>query len=86
MVLAGPSTLAAALALGSAGTVAFTGGGGKTTAMFRLARELDAARVLVTTTTRIWLPTTDQARTVLEASIEAASAQLAQDSWPGGIR
>ncbi|MBX5493508.1 MAG: putative selenium-dependent hydroxylase accessory protein YqeC, partial [Chloroflexi bacterium] len=48
-----PSTLRAALDLGAARVVAFTGGGGKTSALFRLAGELTPARVLVTTTTRI---------------------------------
>ena len=39
------------------GVTAFVGGGGKTTLMLRLARELAACgRVLVTTTTHIWPP------------------------------
>lgn len=49
------------------GVVSFTGGGGKTSLMFQLARELAAAgkKVLTTTTTRIYVPTADQSRTVL---------------------
>ncbi|MBI2917140.1 MAG: putative selenium-dependent hydroxylase accessory protein YqeC [Chloroflexi bacterium] len=42
--------------------VALVGGGGKTSAMYRLARELAAAgyRGVVTTTTKVWAPTPDQ--------------------------
>ena len=47
-----------ALALGDREVVAFVGAGGKTTALFRLARELRAggALVVVTTTTKILIP------------------------------
>jgi len=47
-----------ALALGDREVVAFVGAGGKTTALFRLARELHAggALVVVTTTTKILIP------------------------------
>ncbi|RMF03482.1 MAG: putative selenium-dependent hydroxylase accessory protein YqeC [Chloroflexi bacterium] len=48
-------TLAQALRLHPGDVAAFVGGGGKSTAMFRLARELSASmRVLATTTTRIF--------------------------------
>jgi molybdenum cofactor cytidylyltransferase len=53
--------------------VAFTGSGGKTTAMFRLAAELVAhgARVLITTTTHIYPPDAQQfPTTVIEGSLE----------------
>ena len=42
----------------SPGVIAFVGGGGKTTAMFRLAHELKVLgkKVLVTTTTNILMP------------------------------
>ena len=55
--------------------VAFTGAGGKTTAMFRLARELVAMgqRVVVTTTTKIWSPTPEQVPHVM--------LTLRQDRW-----
>ena len=44
-----------------AGVIAFVGAGGKTTAMFRLARELDERElpVLVTTTTHLFDPRLD---------------------------
>ncbi len=49
------------------GVLSLTGGGGKTSIMFHLARQLAAAgkRVLTTTTTKIFVPTPDQSRTVL---------------------
>jgi len=51
-------TLHTSLALGDREIVAFVGAGGKTSAMFRLARELRAtgATVVVTTTTKILVP------------------------------
>lgn len=47
---------------GSGGVVSLIGAGGKTTLMFRLARELRASgrTVLTTTTTRIFLPAEDE--------------------------
>ena len=47
--------LAAAFGLGPREVVALVGGGGKTTAMFRLARELGPGAV-ITTTTKIFVP------------------------------
>ncbi len=72
-------TLAEALGVrptGGAGceVVAFTGSGGKTTAMFQLAAELVArgGRVLITTTTHIYPPDSEQfPATVIEDSLEA---------------
>lgn len=53
--MANQLTLARALRLRPGEVVAFTGGGGKSTAMFRLANELAATqRVLMTTSTRIF--------------------------------
>ena len=75
-----------ALDLGSARVVAFTGGGGKTATMFRLAHELAAERVLVTTTTRIWVPGPEEAELVLASDLEAALAAVAQPEWRYGIR
>ncbi len=71
-------TLAEALGVpptGGAGceVVAFTGSGGKTTAMLRLAAELVAGggRVLITTTTHIYPPDSEQyPATVIEDSLE----------------
>lgn len=61
--------LAEALGLGEdRETVAFVGGGGKTTALFRLARELAygrCRRVLVTTTTKMYVPSAWLCPTVL---------------------
>ncbi len=79
-----PVTLAAALGLGTARVVALTGGGGKTAALFRLAREAAPRRVLVTTTTRIWAPGPDQAPLALVADLDAALARLAPAAWPAG--
>jgi probable selenium-dependent hydroxylase accessory protein YqeC len=52
---AGTLTLTAALGVGPGDVVAFVGGGGKTTAMLRLATEIASAggRVVTTTTTRL---------------------------------
>jgi molybdenum cofactor cytidylyltransferase len=74
-----------ALALGTARVVAFTGGGGKTTAMFRLAAELADRRVLVTTTTRIWVPEPAQARLVVADALAEAPDRLGA-GWERGVR
>lgn len=69
------TTLREALAIGPREVVAFVGAGGKTTAMFRLARELRAhgAAVVVTTTTRILLPPPEPG---LETVVEDDGARL----------
>lgn len=62
--------------------IVLVGGGGKTTTMYRLARELSALgdRVVVTTTTRINKPTPDEApRTVLAPDLSKLSS-LIRDS------
>ncbi|MBI2909979.1 MAG: putative selenium-dependent hydroxylase accessory protein YqeC [Chloroflexi bacterium] len=61
-------TLAEALGVVDGDVVSFVGAGGKTTAMFRLARELcqSGKRVVVTTTTRILAPRPSQALCSLE--------------------
>jgi probable selenium-dependent hydroxylase accessory protein YqeC len=55
------------LPLEGRGVLSLTGGGGKTSLMFHLARHLanSGKRVLTTTTTRILVPTADQSETVL---------------------
>jgi len=55
------------LALKGRGVVSFSGAGGKTSLMFRLARELSrvGGPVLTTTTTKIWMPTQDQSPCVI---------------------
>src|SRR6185436_6681833 len=80
-----PPVLATALALGSARVVAFTGGGGKTSAMYRLAREC-SGRVVVTTTTRIWLPVADQAELHLATTPDQALGFVREPTWAAGVR
>jgi molybdenum cofactor cytidylyltransferase len=99
--MAAPLTLAQALRLAPGEVVAFTGGGGKTSAMFRLAAELaqQQRRVLTTTSTRISIdqlklspahvifdPARQQLADILPA-LEAAVAQHGQVllAGPGGI-
>lgn len=62
-------TLAEALGVVDGDVVALVGAGGKTTAMFRLAKELcaEGKKVVVTTTTRILPPTPSQASCSVEA-------------------
>jgi len=73
-------TLREALGLGDREIVAFVGAGGKTTGMFRLARELraDGATVIVTTTTKILAPPeTSDLRVVIEPERSALLAAVA---------
>ncbi|MGQ9654667.1 MAG: selenium cofactor biosynthesis protein YqeC [Thermodesulfobacteriota bacterium] len=67
--------LSRALMLRDSGVVSIVGAGGKTTLMFRLARELSGAgqRVLTTTTTRVMTPSSDQAPFVI---VEADPAEV----------
>ncbi len=60
-------TLREALYLEKGGVVSFVGAGGKTSLMFRIARELSSAgeTVLTTTTTKIMMPTKDQSPHVI---------------------
>ncbi len=62
------------------GLTALVGGGGKTTLMLRLARELAAAgnRVVVSTSTHIWPP--DDVRTLLDPTEDEVRAALAESS------
>ena len=61
--------------------LAFTGGGGKTTAMFSLADELAAQgkRVIVTTSTHIFYPTDRVVAELLEISRSAAKELLKKE-------
>jgi probable selenium-dependent hydroxylase accessory protein YqeC len=79
------TTLREALGVGAARIVAFTGGGGKTSALFRLAHELADRRVLVATTTRIWVPRPEQGQLVVEPTLDAASRTLVRQ-WTRGVR
>src|SRR5579884_1769805 len=81
-----PPLLTDALALGAARVVAFTGGGGKTAALYRLARERHAERVLVTTTTRIWAPGPAEGPLTLVASHDEARRAARDPAWRGGRR
>ncbi|MEW6671868.1 MAG: selenium cofactor biosynthesis protein YqeC [Thermodesulfobacteriota bacterium] len=58
------------LQLRKGGVVCFVGAGGKTSLMFRLARELSAGSdsVLTTTTTKIRMPARDQSETIVISS------------------
>src|SRR4051794_28102819 len=78
--------LSRALGLERSRVVALTGGGGKTSALYRLAHEQGARRVLVTTTTRIWAPRPEQAPLTLASHLAAARAALAPSTWGGGVR
>lgn len=59
---------------GAGGVLSLTGGGGKTSLMFHLARLLarSGKRVLTTTTTRIFVPAPEQSQTVLVAAAPEA--------------
>ncbi len=75
--------LSTALRMGDGEIVAFVGGGGKTTAMFRLAGEIVSAggRVITTTTTRIFAAQTSLAPrhfSTLEANRANVEAALSQ--------
>ena len=61
------------------GVTAIVGGGGKTTLMLRLARELreTGARVIVSTTTHLFPP--DQMRTLIDPTDEETQSQLAME-------
>ncbi len=61
------------------GVTSLVGGGGKTTLMLRLARELfyDGARVIVSTTTHIFPP--DEIMTLTHATAEEAADALAKE-------
>lgn len=61
------TSLRQAFLLGDGGVISLVGAGGKTSLMFRLARELSASgdHVLTTTTTRIFEPEADQSSCVL---------------------
>lgn len=63
-------SLRAALLLGQGGVISLVGAGGKTSLMFRLARDLSRAgeTVLTTTTTRIRPPGQDQSACVITAA------------------
>jgi probable selenium-dependent hydroxylase accessory protein YqeC len=69
------------LMLEGAGVVSLVGAGGKTSLMFRLARELSAAgeTVLTTTTTKIFKPSADQStHLILSGSVSRILGQARQ--------
>jgi probable selenium-dependent hydroxylase accessory protein YqeC len=74
-----------ALLLENGGVVCLVGAGGKTSLMYRLARELAGSgeKVLTTTTTRIWAPTPEQSPGCILAAapdeiLERAAAMLTE--------
>ena len=71
--------LRTALGLGTGEVVAFVGGGGKTTAMFRLAQELAAEGqpVITTTTTRLG---------AAQVALAPAVVRLEQNGLSAGLR
>jgi probable selenium-dependent hydroxylase accessory protein YqeC len=72
------TSLREGLMLEDGGIVSLVGGGGKTSLMFKLARELSAAgdAVLTTTTTKIFKPTADQTGSlILSGSVSKALKQ-----------
>ncbi len=60
-----------ALSLGRGGVISLVGAGGKTSLMYSLARELVSAgkRVLTTTTTKIFMPTSDESPVTIVSRI-----------------
>ena len=70
--------MAAALRLGERSLVALVGGGGKTTLLFALGRQLPA-RTLLTTTTRMGRDRSDGFTTVVGSSAEDLDRALARD-------
>ncbi len=69
------------LLLKKRGVVSIVGAGGKTTLMYRLARELSEAgeRVLTTTTTKIFKPTKDQTANLIVSSQVGDVIQQAEE-------
>lgn len=75
-----------ALCLSDRGVVSFVGGGGKTSLMFRLNREIpDSRRVIMTTTTKIYLPSTDEYPAILLSDIRLVKKTL-QNILQSGVR
>ncbi len=81
----GIRNLATAFNIGEQATVAFVGGGGKTTLMFNLAHLLanKGKRVLVCTTTHIWYPRENDAEYILitdnlNEALETVNSKLKQ--------
>jgi probable selenium-dependent hydroxylase accessory protein YqeC len=80
-----PPSLAQTLALGSQEIISLVGGGGKTTLMFTLARELreQGAKVITTTTTKIIEPRGEETPTII---IEDDHAQAMTSVKEGLLR
>ena len=77
-----PGNLRSALALGASEHIAIVGGGGKSTLLFALARELrrQSLKVVTTTTTNVWLWERDQAPWALYLSEEASWENLLKEA------
>ena len=76
-------SLQAALELGPKETICLVGGGGKTTAMYRLSRELaeQGNKVIVTTTTKIWPPENWQRKPLILSKDCQSLLQLLERAW-----
>ncbi len=80
--LSDTKSLAKALGLKQGNVISLVGGGGKTSLMFRLARELaaDGMHVITTTTTRIMPPTPEESECVILEEDEGALVVCAQEA------
>ncbi|MDP2645239.1 MAG: selenium cofactor biosynthesis protein YqeC [Desulfobacterales bacterium] len=81
------ASLRQALMLENGGVISLVGSGGKTSLMFRVARELSKAgeSVLTTTTTRIFMPAREQSSSVIQSDdyeeiLDVASKYLKETS------
>lgn len=81
------NNLVNAFGIGNQGIVAFVGGGGKTSLMWRLAKELAKKdkKVLVTTTTHIMPPTSETNHLCIAADLEKAVSTLKKKLKNGQI-
>ncbi len=75
-------SLACAIGVGERDLISIVGAGGKTSIMYGLARELasSGSKVLVTTTTRIFYPASDQADFVLIGEENESTVGLIKDT------
>jgi probable selenium-dependent hydroxylase accessory protein YqeC len=83
---AGAQTLAVALGVGAGDLVALVGGGGKTTAMYRLLRELreQGVRAAAATTTKIAVPAAGEPELIVAEEWSALRERLAA-AGPAGV-
>lgn len=79
-------SLCDALELGPKETICLVGGGGKTTAMYRLSGELadQGNKVIVTTTTKIWPPENWQRKSLILSEDCQSIFQTLERAWDTG--